>query len=70
MASPTQEAEQSFTAVIHEISRSKSSDGELNFHLRVALMTMAAGLRSLSVGVRATYMLLEEVQKELRLSRR
>ena len=40
---------------------------EVNPNIKVALMNNAWGLKNLSIGLRATYILLEDVQKELRL---
>ena len=39
---------------------------EVNLNVRSVLSNMAYGLKHLSVGLRATYILLEDVQKELR----
>jgi hypothetical protein len=42
------------------------NDQVVDLHMRSALSNMAWGLKNLSIGVRATYMLLEELQKDLR----
>ena len=38
----------------------------MDMHERSALSNMAYGLKNLAIGLRATYMLLEEVQRDLR----
>ena len=68
MSSPTKDAEQAFSHAMSEFNQhfvnNKDPD---DMHLNRGYLNMVYGLKSLSVGVRATYMLLEEVQKELRL---
>jgi translation elongation factor EF-1beta len=52
---------------MHELQQVKTTmDDQVSAHLRSALSNMAFGLKNLSIGVRASYMLLEEVQKDLR----
>ena len=68
MSSPTKDAEVSFKEAAHLfdiVSINKSPSMEKN--AIDAHRAMCYGLRNLSIGVRATYQLLEEVQKELRL---
>jgi hypothetical protein len=67
MSRPTEAAEDAFQFAMHELQQVKTTaDDQVDLHLRSALSNMAFGLKNLSVGLRATYMLLEEVQKDLR----
>jgi hypothetical protein len=67
MARPTETAEDAFQFAMHELQQVKTAMNDpVNMHLTAALSNMAFGLKNLSIGVRATYMLLEEVQKDLR----
>ena len=67
MSTPTQTAEDAFQFAIHELQQVKTTmNDEVDIHLRSALSNMAWGLKNLSIGLRATYILLEEVQKDLR----
>ncbi len=67
MSRPTAIAEDAFQFAMHELQQVKTTtNDEVNLHVRAALSNMAYGLKNLSVGVRATYMLLEEVQRDLR----
>ena len=67
MSRPTAIAEDAFQFAMHELAQVKTNtNDEMNLHVRAALSNMAYGLKNLSVGLRATYMLLEEVQKDLR----
>jgi hypothetical protein len=67
MSSPTKDAEITFAFIMNHLHGTKNSaDTEVNRNIKTALMNIAYGLKSMSVGLRATYMLLEEVQKELR----
>jgi hypothetical protein len=68
MSRPTETAEDAFQFAMHELQQVKTTmnDQVVDVHMRSALSSMAWGLKNLSVGVRATYMLLEEVQKDLR----
>jgi hypothetical protein len=67
MSSPTKTAEEAFQFAMNVLQQVKTTQSdEVNLFLRSALSNMAYGLKHLSVGVRATYMLLEDVQKELR----
>jgi hypothetical protein len=68
MGRPTETAEEAFQFAMHELQQVKTTtnDQAVDLHLRSALSNMAWGLKNLSIGVRATYMLLEEVQKDLR----
>jgi hypothetical protein len=75
MSTPTQIAETAFTAAVtnfsnaqHHITLKNQLDGLGSMAL--ALQQTAAGLRDLSVGVRATYVLLEEVKRLLQQQRR
>jgi hypothetical protein len=68
MSTPTATAEDAFQFAMNELQQVKTNmNDEVNLHVRSALSNMAYGLKNLSVGLRATYMLLEEVQKDLRL---
>ncbi len=67
MSSPTQTAEDAFQFAMHELQQVKTTtNDQVDIHLRSALSNMAWGLKNLSIGVRATYILLEEVQRDLR----
>jgi hypothetical protein len=67
MSRPTATAEDAFQFAMNELQQVKTNtNDEVNLHVRSALSNMAYGLKNLSVGLRATYMLLEEVQKDLR----
>lgn len=67
MTSPTKTAEDAFRFAKHQLQLAKASEyAELNHHLKGAIMEISYGLEHLSVGLRATYMLLEEVQREVR----
>lgn len=67
MNRPTEIAEDAFQFAMQQLQQVKTNESdEMNLHIRSALSNMAYGLKNLSVGVRATYMLLEEVQKDLR----
>jgi hypothetical protein len=69
MDKPTVIAEDAFQFAKSELRNVKttleSKDG-LDYHLRSALSEMAWGLQNLSIGLRATYILLEQVQRDLR----
>jgi hypothetical protein len=67
MSRPTATAEEAFQFAMHELQQVKTTtNDQVDLHLRSALSNMAYGLKNLSIGMRATYMLLEEVQKDLR----
>ena len=66
MSSLTKTAEDAFQFAMNRLQEVKTNNEEMNANVRSALSNMAYGLKNLSVGVRATYILLEEVQKELR----
>jgi hypothetical protein len=67
MDRPTAVAEDAFQFAMNELQQVKyNTSDEMNLHVRAALSNMAYGLKNLSIGLRATYMLLEEVQKDLR----
>lgn len=67
MDRPTEIAEDAFQFAVNELQQVKfNMNDEMNLHVRAALSNMAYGLKNLSVGLRATYMLLEDVQKDLR----
>ena len=67
MGTPTEIAEDAFQFAMHELQQVKTTmNDEVDMHPRSALSNMTWGLKNLSIGVRATYMLLEEVQKDLR----
>jgi hypothetical protein len=66
MSSPTKDAESAFVFVMHHLQGIEAKGNSLDPATKAALMNMAWGMKNLSVGVRATYMLLESVQKELR----
>jgi hypothetical protein len=71
MSSPTATAEDAFQFAMSQLQQVKFNyDGEMNMHERSALSNMAYGLKNLAIGLRATYKLLEEVQKDLRQSNR
>ncbi len=67
MDKPTEIAEDAFKFAMHELQQVKyNTTEEVNLHVRSALSNMAWGLKNLSIGVRATYVLLEQVQRDLR----
>jgi hypothetical protein len=67
MSSPTKTAEDAFQYAMMTLQHVKTdANDEINPNVRSALSNMAYGLKHLWVGLRATYMLLEEVQRELR----
>jgi hypothetical protein len=68
MGTPTETAEDAFQFAMQQLQLVKTTmdDQVVDLHMRSALSNMAWGLKNLSIGVRATYMLLEEVQKDLR----
>ena len=69
MDKPTEIAEDAFQFAKRELQNVKTTlhdkDG-LDYHLRSALSNMCWGLENLSIGLRATYILLEQVQRDLR----
>lgn len=65
-SSPTKDAESAFVFVMHHLQGIEAKGDDLHPATKVALMNLAWGMKNLSVGVRATYMLLESVQKEVR----
>ena len=75
MSSPTQSAELSFTVAINNSSDAQAKLRGKDHIDGLVLMALAQqqtanGLRSLSVGVRATYMLLEKVERQLQQQKR
>ena len=67
MSSPTKTAQQSFAFGKNNLQMAKVSEyAEVNLYVRSALSEMCWGLEHLSIGLRATYMLIEELQKEVR----
>jgi hypothetical protein len=66
MSSPTKTAEDAFQFAMNRLQEVKTNDEAMNANVRSALSNMAYGLKNLSVGLRATYILLEEVQREMR----
>jgi hypothetical protein len=68
MATPTQRAEQLFSSAKNKIQNTTAEaygEGRIAGELREGLADMVDGLSHLAAGVRATYMLLEEVQKSV-----
>jgi hypothetical protein len=58
MSTPTETAESSFQFAMNVLQQVKTnSNDEVNLYVRSALSNMAWGLKNLSVGVRATYVL-------------
>lgn len=73
MASPTQQAEAFFLQAQRVMTGMHPPDdphSHLDLELQLAIRNMAIGLGHLAMGVRATYILLEEVQKELQQKNR
>jgi hypothetical protein len=68
MGTPTETAESAFQFAMEQLQQVKTTmnDQTVDLHMRSALSNMCWGLKNLSVGVWATYVLLEEVQKDLR----
>jgi hypothetical protein len=67
MDRPTAIAEDAFKFAMNELQQVKfNTTDEMNLHVRAALQNIAYGLGNLSKGLRATYILLEQVQKDLR----
>jgi hypothetical protein len=63
MAGPTNEAERFFTQAQNSFTRGLLASKDLDVKDQLAgLSNIAQGLGNLAVGVRATYMLLEEVK--------
>ena len=68
---PTQRAEYHFGhAKTHFLNTMAGQDANIPEELRSGLEDMADGMKSLSAGLRATYQLLEEVQKMLQQQNR
>ncbi len=67
MSSPTKAAEDAFNFAKQSFGKLQHSDdkGLQTMNMSRGLLNLAAGLENLSKGVRATYMLLEEIQKEM-----
>jgi hypothetical protein len=58
MSRPTEIAENAFQFAMHELQEVKTTtNDQVDLHLRSALSNMAYGLKNLSIGVRATYIL-------------
>jgi hypothetical protein len=67
MTRPTETAEEAFQFAMRELQQVKpGGSDEMGLHERAALSNIAWGLKNLSIGVRATYVLLEQVQNDLR----
>ena len=76
MSKPTQEAEQYFEyasmwadRVVRGAMEGKNDSNNIA-SIAMALTNVAYGLAHLSVGMRATYMKLEEIERQLKLPRR
>jgi len=64
---PTDDAKRMFEfARIHLIPEGNETDSDRLKDLSIALSAVCTGLMHLSTGLRATYMLLEQVQADLR----
>lgn len=67
MSSPSKTAQYSFSLAKITLQGAKSNEyADLNFALKSSLMEISWGLENLAVGLRATYMLIEELQREVR----
>ena len=66
MTSPTKTAESSFSFAKNHVQRVKAKGDDLHPGLQTALMNMCWGLEHMAIGLRATYMKLEEVERQLK----
>lgn len=66
MTSLTKTAESSFSFAKNHLQGVKANGDDLHPALKTALMNMCWGLENLAIGLRATYMKLEDVERELR----
>jgi hypothetical protein len=65
MTSPTKIAEDSFKFAKSQLQAVKANSDDMHPQLRSALMNMCWGFENFSIGLRATYIKLEQVEKEL-----
>ena len=65
MTSPTKTAEDGFKFAKGQLQGVKANGDDMHPQLRSALMNMCWGFENLSIGLRATYIKLEQVEKEL-----
>ena len=65
MSSPTETAEDGFKFTKSQLQSVKANGDDMHPALRSALMNMCWGFENLSIGLRATYIKLEQVEKEL-----
>lgn len=70
MTTPTKTAESSFAFAKNHLHGIKAEGDDLHPALKVALMNMCWGFENLAIGLRATYMKLEQVEKELQKLKR
>lgn len=67
MSSPTKTAQLAFSSGKYAMQLAKVSENtEVNTYVRSTLSEICWGLEHMSIGLRATYMLIEELQKEIR----
>ena len=65
MTAPPKTAESSFAFAKNHLHGIKADGDDLHPALKTALMNMCWGFENLAIGLRATYMKLEQVEKEL-----
>jgi len=65
MTTPTKTAESSFAFAKNHLHQTKAEGDDLHPALKTALMNMCWGFENLAIGLRATYIKLEQVEKEL-----
>lgn len=67
MSSPTKTAQLAFSSGKYAIQTAKTSENvEVNLYVKSTLSEICWGLEHMSIGLRATYMLIEELQREVR----
>lgn len=67
MSSPTKTAQLAFSSGKYAIQMAKvSENAEVSLYMKSAISELCWGLEHMSIGLRATYMLIEELQREIR----
>jgi hypothetical protein len=70
MTSPTKTAEAGFAFAKNHLHAIDAKGTDLHPALKTALMNMCWGMENMAIGLRATYMKLEEVERELQRLKR
>lgn len=73
MSSPTQSAQNRFTLALREMEQVWGNDNEqnpINAAMRDSLKQFMRGMGDMAVGLRATYQLIEQMQKDLQALQR